>query len=232
MPGLSITSVGAELLDDPAANPASVAESLRNIARANRWFGGADAVRFGLGRTVGRLPPGTTLSLLDLGTGLGDLPDAAVRWGAARGLRIVPVGLEVNRVAATLAQANGLPTALACAGTPPIRDKSVDVVLVSQVAHHLEPTSVVHLLRTCDRLARRAVVVADLQRSRMAPLAFWCGARFLGFDPVTVADGMTSLRRGFSRRELTELMALAGVEGRVARRPGFRLVATWLPRPA
>jgi 2-polyprenyl-3-methyl-5-hydroxy-6-metoxy-1,4-benzoquinol methylase len=229
MAGLSITPVGAELLDDPAANPAAVAESLRNIARANRWFGGAAAVRFGLERTLGRLPKGSAISLLDLGTGLGDLPGVAVRWGAARGIRVTPIGLELNRVAARLAQATGLPTAVACAGAPPIRDKSVDVVLVSQVAHHLTQESIVHLLRTSDRLARRAVIVADLRRDRLAPPAFWCGARFLAFDPVTVADGMTSLRRGFSREELRALMARAGVEGRVDQRPGFRLVATWLP---
>jgi len=230
MAELSITSIGAELLDDPSANPAAVAESLRNIGRANRWFGGAAAVRFGLARTLASVPPGTTLSLLDLGTGLGDLPRVAVRWGAARGIRVVPLALEINRVAATLASGAGVPTALACAGAPPIRDKSVDVVLVSQVAHHLTKASVIHLLQTCDRLARRAAIVADLRRSPIARPAYWCGARFLGFDPVTVADGLTSIRRGFSRRELSSLMARAGVEGRVYRRPGFRLVATWLPQ--
>ena len=230
MAELSITSIGAELLDDPSANPAAVAESLRNIGRANRWFGGAAAVRFGLARTLACVPPGTTLSLLDLGTGLGDLPRVAVRWGAARGIRVVPLALEINRVAATLASGAGVPTALACAGAPPIRDKSVDVVLVSQVAHHLTKASVIHLLQTCDRLARRAAIVADLRRSPIARPAYWCGARFLGFDPVTVADGLTSIRRGFSRRELSSLMARAGVEGRVYRRPGFRLVATWLPQ--
>ena len=230
MAGLSITSIGAELLDDPSANPAAVAESLRNIGRANRWFGGAAAVRFGLARTLAGVPPGTTLSLLDLGTGLGDLPRVAVRWGAARGINVVPMGVEISRVAATLAAGAGVPTALACAGAPPIRDKSVDVVLVSQVAHHLTKASVIHLLQTCDRLARRAAIVADLRRSPIARPAYWCGARFLGFDPVTVADGLTSIRRGFSRRELSSLMARAGVEGRVYRRPGFRLVATWLPQ--
>jgi len=230
MAGLSITSIGAELLDDPAANPAAVAESLRNIGRANRWFGGAAAVRFGLARTLANVPPGTTLSLLDLGTGLGDLPRVAVRWGAARGIRVVPVALEVNRVAATLASGAGVPTALACAGAPPVRDKGVDVVLVSQVAHHLSEASVVRLLQTCDRLARRAAIVADLRRSPIARPAFWCGAQLLRFDPVTVADGITSIRRGFSPRELSSLMARAGVEGRVYRRPGFRLVATWLPQ--
>jgi hypothetical protein len=105
----------------------------------------------------------------------------------------------------------------------------VDVVLVSQVAHHLTPTSVVDLLRTCNRLARRAAIVADLRRSPIAPPVFWCGARVLGFDAVTVADGMTSLRRGFSRKEMISLMRQAGIGGRVDRRPGYRLVATWLP---
>jgi predicted nicotinamide N-methyase len=229
MPGLSISSLGTELLDDPLADPAAVAESLRNIARANRWFGGAAAVRFGLRRTLSAVPPGATLSLLDLGTGLGDLPKIAARWGEARGIRIVPVGLELNRAAAALARKAGLATAVACAGAPPVRDKSVDVLLVSQVAHHLTAESVVHLFRTCDRLARRAVIIADLRRHPLAAPSFWCGARLLRFDPVTRSDGVTSLRRGFSPGELRGLMAHAGVRGRVDRRPGFRLVATWHP---
>jgi SAM-dependent methyltransferase len=229
MAGLAITSIGAELLDDPAANPAAVAESLRNIARANRWFGGVAAVRYGLRRTLGTVPDGTALTLVDLGTGLGDLPQVAVRWGAVRGIRIEPVGIELSRIAAALARARGVPTVLACAGSPPFPDKSVDVVLVSQVAHHLTSRSVVDLLRTCDRLARRAVIVADLRRHRLARTAFWCGAQLLRFDDVTISDGMTSIRRGFSRRELLELLGRAGVKGRVDRRPGFRLVATWSP---
>jgi len=187
-------------------------------------------VRFGLARTLEGVPDGSTLSLLDLGTGLGDLPRVAVRWGATRGIRVVPIGLELNRSAAALARTGGLATAVACAGAPPIRDKAVDIVLVSQVAHHLTHASVVHLVRTCDRLARRAVILADLRRHPLAPSSFWCGARLLGFDPVTVADGMTSLRRGFSRLELENLLASAGITGRVDRRPGFRLVATWVPR--
>jgi 2-polyprenyl-3-methyl-5-hydroxy-6-metoxy-1,4-benzoquinol methylase len=230
MAGLSITPLGVELLDNPAADPAMVAESLRNVARANRWFGGAAAVRFGLNRTLGGIPRGSSLSLLDLGTGLGDLPKVAVRWGAARGIRMVPVGLELNRSAAALATSRGLATAVGCAGVPPVRDKGVDVVLVSQVAHHLTAESVVHLFRTCDRMARRAVIVADLRRHPLAAPSFWCGGRLLGFDPVTLTDGVTSIRRGFRRGELVELMTRAGVKGRVDQRRGFRLVATWHPK--
>jgi len=226
---LSVSPVGAELLDDPAADPAAVAESLRNIARSNLWFGGAAAVRYGLARALAGVPAGSTATLADLGTGLGDLPRAAARWAARRGIRLVTVGLERSRVAARLAHERGVPCAVGCAGAPPFRDKSVDIILLSQVAHHLTNDSVVRLFRACDRLARRAVIVADLRRGALGPLAFWCGARALGFDGVTVADGITSLRRGYTARELRALLAAAGVGGTVERRPGYRLVATWHP---
>ncbi len=231
MSRLAITTVGQELLDDPGADPAIVARSLRNIARSNRWFGGTAAVRHGLARVLAGVPRGATLTLLDLGTGTGDLPEAAVSWARKRGWRLRPIGLERSRVAASLASGGGIPCAVACAGAPPIREKSVDLVLVSQVVHHLAPPSVVTLLRTCDRLARVGVVIADLRRSRLARLAFWCGARALRFDPYTLADGLTSIRRGYTTPELRALTRAAGIDARVARRPGYRLVATWYPAP-
>lgn len=229
MEPLTIAPLGTELLDDPGADPALATESLRNITRANRWFGGAAAVRYGLRRMLGDAPAGATFSLLDLGTGAGDLPRAASAWAERRGVHLVPVGIERSRVAAGLAHAAGLPCAVACAGAPPVRDKSVDVVLVSQVVHHLDSASAARLFRTCDRLARRAVIVTDLRRGALGPVTFWVGARTLRFDPITVADGMTSIRRGYTTAELRLLLAGAGVRAAVARRPGYRLVAAWRP---
>ena len=226
---LSLSPLGAERLDDPAADPEVVTASLRNIARANRWFGGSAAMRRGLARALRDVPPTTTVTLLDLGTGLGDLPRAAVRWAARRGVRLVPLGLERSPVAARLAASEGVPCVVACAGVTPLRNKSVDVVLLSQVAHHLSEESAVRLFRECDRIARRAVVVADLRRGRLGPFAFWVGARALRFDPVTIADGMTSIRRGYTAAELRGLLRAAGVRATVERRPGYRLVATWHP---
>jgi hypothetical protein len=224
---LGISSVGTELLDDPAADPAAVTCSLRNVARANRWFGGAAAVRHGLERLLRQVSPGRPLTLLDLGTGAGDLPRRAVGWARRRGHVLRPIGLERSRPAAALAESAGVPCAVACAGAPPLREKSVDIVLVSQVAHHFAAESAIRLFRTCDALARIGVVVADLRRAHLAPLAFRIGATALRFDPITIADGITSIRRGYTAAELRELLAAAGVPARVSRRPGYRLVATW-----
>lgn len=226
-PALELNDLGDELLDDPRADPRTVEASLRNIARANRWFGGTAAALFGVGRVLARVPRDTPVTLLDVGTGLGDLPAAAVRWGQRHGRRIIPVGLERSHVAAALAASHGVPTAVADAGMPPFRDGAVDVVMLSQVAHHFTARSIVQLARTCDRIARIGVVIADLRRSHFAAAGFWIGAHALGFDRVTRTDGITSVRRGFTPDELHRILADAGVTARVERRPGFRIVATW-----
>ena len=199
------------------------------MARANRWFGGAAAVRHGLGRVLRGATPGRPLTLLDLGTGAGDLPRRAVAWARRRGYVLRPFGLELSRPAAVLAGTAGVPCVVGSAGLPPLRDKSVDIVLLSQVAHHFTPDSAVRLFRTCDGLARVGVVVADLRRAPLAVLAFRVGATALRFDPITMADGITSIRRGYTAGELRALLAAAGVRARVSRRPGYRLVATWIP---
>ena len=74
-------------------------------------------------------------------------------------------------------------------------------------------------------------MIADLRRGPLAALAFRIGATALRFDPVTRADGLTSLRRGYTAGELRDLLLVAGVRARVARRPGYRLVATWRTDP-
>jgi ubiquinone/menaquinone biosynthesis C-methylase UbiE len=223
---------GVELLDDPAAEPAQVCESLRNIARANFWFGGAAAVRFGLARAFprGQAPSGP-VTLLDVGTGMGDLPCMAVAWARARGITLIPLGLERHGAAARLAHRQGLATIVGDGGALPMRDRGVDVVLLSQVAHHFAPRAVVSLIRECSRVARRAVILADLRRSALAAVGFRVAGHALRFDAETLRDGVTSLRRGFTPASLGALLAQAGVATRVTRRPGARLVAVWQPSP-
>ncbi|NNG16509.1 MAG: methyltransferase domain-containing protein [Gemmatimonadales bacterium] len=221
---------GTELLDDPQADPDLVRINLGDLARANRWFGGWAAVKHGLTRVL-RQVPGSCFSLLDVGPGAADLSAAAVNWGTQRGITILPVGIEQNRTVARYARARGLRVARGRGGALPLADDSVDLVMVSQVAHHLERLGLIELFRECDRVARRAVIVADLRRSGFARAAFAVGGRLLRFHPVTLADGETSIRRGYTPAELDELLHAAGVDGMVTGRPFYRLVAVWRPRP-
>jgi ubiquinone/menaquinone biosynthesis C-methylase UbiE len=227
MTGLANAPIGVELLDDPSADPGVVRSSLRHIARSNRWLGGRAAVRFGLARALESVHRGETVSLLDVGTGAGDLPLDARRWGERRGIRIQPLGLDRSITAAALARENGVVSLVGCAGTLPVRDRSVDLVLVSQVMHHLRRDAAVRLLLECNRVARRAVIVTDLERARVAVAGFWVVSRMLNFDAATQADGITSVRRGYRLKEFTDLFREAGVRAVTYRRLGYRLVAVW-----
>jgi ubiquinone/menaquinone biosynthesis C-methylase UbiE len=217
---------GTELLDDASADDAQVRESLRNIARANRWFGGTRAVRWAVTRLLRAAPAAARpLVLLDVGAGAGDLARAARSAAGACGVNLGVICLDRHRIAAALATAAGHPALTADAGALPLADRSVDIVLLSQLVHHFDLPSSERLLRESARVARRGIIVADLQPSRLAAALFRPAAHALGFDRITIHDGLTSLRRAYSRAELAMLMQRAGLTSRVTRRPGWRLVA-------
>ncbi|HMH81461.1 MAG TPA: methyltransferase domain-containing protein [Gemmatimonadales bacterium] len=234
--------IGTELLDDPQADPALVGSELRDIARLNRLFGGTRAVVEALepylrqGGSGQRATSNVHWTLLDVGTGLGDIPRAAAAAARRRGITLRLVGIELNRTAARLARApeqnDALAVILADGGSPPLGPRSVDVVVASQVLHHLPRPAAVHWIAACDRMARRAVVLADLRRSRVAMGGVWAASFGLGMSSVTRHDAVVSVRRGYTRREFDALLLAAGVPARARYRPGFRIVAAWEPAHA
>jgi SAM-dependent methyltransferase len=245
MTGSLLTTLGDELLDHPDADGATVARSLSGIARANLWFGGWWAVRRGLDLVVRRFGGSAepqsaphmlaarhgapALTLLDIGCGDGNLAARAVRWGRRRGIRIIPIGLERHPVAARLTRDRSIPSLVGCAGGLPVREKSVDIVIASQLVHHLSEGAIITFCQAADRVARRGVVIADLRRSRWALAAFQVGARLIALDYVTRVDGLTSIRRGFTRADLARMLAAGGIHAQIEHTPGFRLVAAWRP---
>ena len=224
--------IGRELLDDPRADPIAVGKELRDIARLNAWFGGTQAVVREL-ETFFERSRRETWTLLDMGTGLGDIPRAAARAARRHAITLRLIGVELNRAAARLAcgrdGAVPLAAVVADGGAPPMPPRSVDVVVVSQVLHHLSRAAAVRWIAACDRLARRVVVLADLRRSRVAMAGVWAACLGLGMHRVTRHDAVVSLRRGYTRGELNAMLEEAGVPAVARYRPGFRIVAAWEP---
>lgn len=217
---------GSELLDNRRADPALVRESLRNIARANAWFGGTRAAAHGVECLLARHPT-RTISLLDVGTGAGDVPRHLVERLDRRGTTVRPVGVDLHRTAAGLATRAGIPSFQGDGLALPLSDRSVDVVLVSQVAHHLTEAGIALLVREASRVARIGVVISDLRRSRWAELGFGLASRLLRFDRATTVDGVTSLRRGFRSAELRTMLLGVGFQAECLELVGSRVVAWW-----
>lgn len=226
--------IGTELLDDPRADPGAVRRELRDIARLNTLFGGRRAVVDSLepflrmaarGRGVG----GSRWTLLDVGAGSGDIARAAAAAAQRHGVALTPIGLELLPTAARLAHGNGVRGVLGDGGALPFAAKSVDIVVASQVLHHVPRAVAVRWIASFDRVARRAVVLADLRRSRVAAAGVWLACFPLGMGGTTRHDAVVSVRRGYTKREFDALLREAGVAAVARYRPGFRIVAAWEP---
>jgi len=185
---LSVTGIGTELLDQPDADPVVVAESLRNIARANRWFGGAAAVRYGLARMLEPMQRGSTLSLLDLGTGTGRILEVlAGRY--ERGL-----GLDVNQSMLAYARSKlktaGLNHAEVRHGdiyNVALPDGAADAVVIHQVLHYAHsPAAAIDEASRVLAPGGRLLIVDFAAHEREELRATDAHIR-LGFDDETMA---------------------------------------------
>jgi 2-polyprenyl-3-methyl-5-hydroxy-6-metoxy-1,4-benzoquinol methylase len=218
---------GFEHLDDPATSPALRERSLRDVRRANTLLGGTNAVLSALKGIMPRL--GTQATLLDVGTGLADIPYGARLLATSRAVRMTTFGVDQ---AETLARISGISldeSVCADARFLPFADSSMDVVTCSQVLHHFEDAQIEGVLRELHRVARRAVIVSDLRRSWVAAAGFWLVTWPLGFHSVTRHDGATSVLRGFTTSELADHVRRAtGAVADVRRHLGYRLTATWM----
>ena len=222
---------GVELLDAPDVDPRLVLRSLRDVALANRLFGGARAVLVALSPVVELLRSrGGPATLLDVGTGLGDIPAAARAAAARRGVALTTIGLEAAEGLTRACRARTGIAVCASALALPFRSKSIDVVTCSQVLHHFAEPEARTLIAEMDRVARVRVVISDLRRSWSAAAGIWLASFPLLFHPVSRHDGVVSVMRGFTAAELRDQVHDAvGRVPDVDLRPIARLTASWEP---
>ena len=221
---------GFEILDDPTVDDELRARSLADVARSNTMFGGSRAVQAELAMVLGK-SSATSVTLLDVGTGIGDIPALAAESWRARGMKITTFGVDISPSLLREARAEGLIPVCADALALPIATKSVDIVICSQTLHHFEASDAVAVVRELDRVARTRVIVSDIRRSWLAAAGIWLASYPLRFHPVSRHDGVVSVLRGFTPGELQQLIRTATAQTPVARRRlGFRTTASWVPR--
>lgn len=214
---------GVEYLDEPTVNPELRARSQRDLVRSNTLLGGWHAFARA---ALDALPPAGHATLLDIGTGLGDLPWRLARTARARGVRLTTFGCDIAPSLLTAPPRRLDAGVCASALALPFRTGSVDLVTCSQLLHHFQADDARRLVGEMRRVARRAVMVSDLRRSWMAMAGFWMASFPLAFHPVTRHDGTLSVLRGFTAVELRDIVSQAtGLPVVVRRRAMFRLTA-------
>jgi SAM-dependent methyltransferase len=219
---------GIEILDDPSVDPVVRARSMGDVARSNRWLGGLRAALIEIRAAVGN--GSAPLTLLDVGTGFGDIPSRAASDARRAGVPLTTIVVDEAWSLLDAARARVEHAVCANALALPFPEHSVDVVSCSQVLHHFDDAGARRLIRELNRVARRAVIVSDLRRSWIAAAGFWLVSFPLIFSSVTRHDGVVSVLRGFTTSELSAwIRDETGASPVVHRRLGFRVTARWTP---
>lgn len=195
-----------EVLDDWEGPDKQV--SLQDLVRIGRYLGGHRVLRW-LMRRVTRVDE--DFSLLDVGSATGD----AV--GIIHSVRPRALVTSFDYRFEHLVRAP-YPKLTGDAFHLPFREQSFDFVSCSLFLHHFENDAVVELLRSYRAVARRAVLVVDLERGPWAyyfmPMSQW----LFHWNRITLHDAPASVEAAFKKSELEALARAAGFTRIEARR--------------
>ncbi len=227
LPGLPYEPI-PEMIDSPEEGSESELRRILFDLRMGNIFGGAAVTLRHLQSLTAGWPRGKPLSLLDLATGMADIPLAISRWASRQG---IPVNLvatdaspEVLEVARTFLRGRfGIQLEVQDARRLPYPDASFDVVTCSLALHHFTRREAVCVIREMARLSRLGFIVNDLERG----IAPYVASRLAGLNPLLSDwarhDGPASVQRAYTPYELAVMAHEAGVKhARVHRHPLWR----------
>lgn len=222
---------GRELLDDAQLSLAAAWTSLEDLRRLNALLFGVRATLHPLKAWLRADPQAATV--LELGTGSGQLAQVLARWAAREGHTVTMLALDLAppylRLARRWNEALGTPQVRLLAGDGlalPLATQSVDYVISSLFLHHLDEAALRALFQECRRVARRGLLMSDLWRH---PLPFYLYKLFaeplLVRSPITRIDSTISFRRAYRPAEMARVVRGLLPDAEIALHfPSFRWV--------
>jgi ubiquinone/menaquinone biosynthesis C-methylase UbiE len=202
-------------MDAPDADPVELRRSLTFIRRINAALGYTRATIGHLARFSAGWQATQTVTILDIATGSGDVPDAILRWAGRRGFEVHITGIDLHERTLTMATKakgagrSGFRLVRGDALRLPFSDASFDYALCSMFLHHLDDDAAIAVMREMNRVARRGVIIADLLRRRQAYR--WISLLTLLSNPMVRHDARVSVAQAFNEREIRSLAERAGL---------------------
>ncbi|WP_427018121.1 class I SAM-dependent methyltransferase [Pseudarthrobacter sp. P1] len=193
-----------EEMDSPDCDPAMLEATYGHFAQVNSLVAGWRSIYMREVRPL--LSAGKRTTMLDIGSGAGDIAAALARWAREDGLRLHVTALDPDPRAHNYATRH--PSAM---GVSYIQGHSsqlvaagyhFDLVISNHVLHHLSAGELQGLLADSVRLSRRLAIHSDIRR-HLGAYALFSAATFPFFRGSYIRrDGLASIRRSYTAAEL------------------------------
>jgi 2-polyprenyl-3-methyl-5-hydroxy-6-metoxy-1,4-benzoquinol methylase len=216
-----------ELMDAPDCDPVKLERTYRQFGLVNRLFSGWRLLYVQELRPL--LSAHDVTTVLDIGSGGGDLARRLAQWTRRDNLKLEVTGIDPDNRAHSFAAGRphnaNVSFVQARSGELVREGRRFDVVISNHVIHHLQPSELTQLLTDSQTLARQLCLHNDMRRS-MAAYALFSIAALPFRGSFIRADGLVSIRRSYTPAELS---AAAPPGWRVRRHPPFHQVLVHRP---
>lgn len=209
-----------EEMDKPDCDPATLTRTYAQFGLINRSVAGWHRTWARYIRPV--LSTSRSNTLLDIGSGGGDVPRAFARWAARDGFTLEITAIDPDERAQAFASSQpttpGLTFRQAFSSELVEEGAQFDVVTSNHVLHHLSPEELRGLLSDSEQLSTRLALHSDIERTRIGFALFSVATLPLRGSYIR-EDGLTSIRRSYLAKELR---AVVPGNWRVERQVPFR----------
>jgi SAM-dependent methyltransferase len=215
-------STQAEYFDLPGRTEAEITASFHDLNRVNSLFRFSHPFETVLPQWLGGKKC-EKLEILDVGAGTGLLGKTLTAWARQRGWQWHFTNLDTNALALKIGD---LPDGIVGSALQlPFAGGSFDLVVASQMTHHLTDEQIVTHWREAWRVTRDAIFICDLHRNAGLYALLWLTLHLMRANPTVMEDGLISVRRGFRLDEWRALAARAEIPAAgVWRYHGARIV--------
>lgn len=205
-----------ELMDSDETDFETFRACLIDLAKVNRL---TLAYRPTLGfldrlRRSGGLPRDRAVTIVDVGSGSGDMLRKIDRWATRYGYAVHLVGVDLNPWSARTAEeftAQGRPIRFVTANIFGWSAEPADIVVSSLFTHHLKDAAVAEFLAWMEANSKLGWFVNDLRRHPVSYHVFRRLARALRFHAFVQHDGPVSIARAFDTADWRGFLEQAGV---------------------
>jgi len=215
-----------ELMDDFSIGGDLLRDTLDKLENINRYLGGNLVTLNSLKKVLKNHPKEQELTIVDIGCGHGDNLRDVAKFGRKKGYKMKLLGVDANPTA--IAYANELSAAFPELSfktedifSDTFKNRQFDVVLATLFLHHFKEEQLVSFLGDTLKQTKIAIVVNDLHRHKLAYYLFMLLSLFIK-NKMIIEDGLTSVLRGFKRKDLERISQKLNVEPQVSWKWAFR----------
>lgn len=208
-------STQPELMDTEQVSFKEFHECLQHLAVINICTLAYRPTLHWLNRILRGAKPGQVVSILDVGSGGGDMLRRISQWARARAIKIDLTGVDLNpwsKQSAELSTPRDMPIDFETSNIfsfDPAR--RADFIISSLFTHHLSDDELVRFIQWMEAHATHGWFINDLHRH---PLPYYFTKyvfRLLRLNRLVQHDGPVSVARAFTAAELRRFIAAAGV---------------------